>query len=365
MILNKGEVAKLVEKFWARLGRRRLDRPVVESIGAPKLDGLGNCLPWPAPGNNPAFAWSDFGKPGNSVQDIWTGIRNWVIQNAKQSLLLSHFPLRKREKEIVGSAVVERLAYLPPTKAKLVHTRIFACGNRAGRCLWSEGFLLEISFPPSCHSGTAPPQLPSSALKTSLLRATQLLHFTSFRTPAHELYRCPPSIPSFGWEFVFHSAVMHTIKIPDERWSGIFIIVASSQSNFSGNFSPTPSPFLCAPAFRFISGPTSRRDFPHMSSLHVGRLAVREGTCSCEETQVLGCVHFSVLSLIWRNSFLYRSWIRSRIEFRTTVVKPGGRAGMCNGVRTQDRCLNKAAGGRDVFAELCCWVSPDENFLLG
>ncbi|KAJ8872218.1 hypothetical protein PR048_025820 [Dryococelus australis] len=51
--------------------------------------------------------------------------------------------------------------------------RIFACGNRAGRCSWSAGFLGDLQFPAPFHSGTAPysPQSPSSTLKTSLLRA--------------------------------------------------------------------------------------------------------------------------------------------------------------------------------------------------
>ncbi|KAJ8870503.1 hypothetical protein PR048_029526 [Dryococelus australis] len=33
---------------------------------------------------------------------------------------------------------------------------IFACGNRAGRCLWSADFLEDLPFPPALHSGTAP-----------------------------------------------------------------------------------------------------------------------------------------------------------------------------------------------------------------
>ncbi|KAJ8881593.1 hypothetical protein PR048_018078 [Dryococelus australis] len=52
---------------------------------------------------------------------------------------------------------------------------------RAGRCRWSAGFLGDLSFPLSFHSGAAPrsPQPPSSAPKTSsLLRAAQISSLT-------------------------------------------------------------------------------------------------------------------------------------------------------------------------------------------
>ncbi|KAJ8877085.1 hypothetical protein PR048_021537 [Dryococelus australis] len=35
-------------------------------------------------------------------------------------------------------------------------SRSFACGNRAGWCLWSAGFLGDLPFPPPLHSGAAP-----------------------------------------------------------------------------------------------------------------------------------------------------------------------------------------------------------------
>ncbi|KAJ8873892.1 hypothetical protein PR048_024728 [Dryococelus australis] len=59
--------------------------------------------------------------------------------------------------------------------------RIFASGNRAGRCFWSAGFLGDLPFPPLLHSGAASYSLqsPSSALKTSLLRAAKISLLTS------------------------------------------------------------------------------------------------------------------------------------------------------------------------------------------
>ncbi|KAJ8881287.1 hypothetical protein PR048_017766 [Dryococelus australis] len=57
---------------------------------------------------------------------------------------------------------------------------IFACGNRAGRCRWSAGFLDDLPFPQSFHSGAAPHSHHSlsSPLKTSMLRAVQISSLT-------------------------------------------------------------------------------------------------------------------------------------------------------------------------------------------
>ncbi|KAJ8877588.1 hypothetical protein PR048_022043 [Dryococelus australis] len=79
-----------------------------------------------------------------------------------------------------GATVAERLACSPPTKAIRIQSpagplRIFACGNRPGRCRWSAGFRGDLPFPPPLHSGAAPysPQSPSSALNTSMSRAAK------------------------------------------------------------------------------------------------------------------------------------------------------------------------------------------------
>ncbi|KAJ8875246.1 hypothetical protein PR048_023141 [Dryococelus australis] len=72
----------------------------------------------------------------------------------------------------LGATVVGRLACSPPIKAA-GSLRIFACGNRAGRCRWSAGFLGDLPLTPPLHSSAVPysPQSPSSALKTSMLAA--------------------------------------------------------------------------------------------------------------------------------------------------------------------------------------------------
>ncbi|KAJ8884157.1 hypothetical protein PR048_016014 [Dryococelus australis] len=101
-----------------------------------------------------------------------------------------------------GGTVAERLAYSPSTEANRVQSRpgpsrIFVCGNYAGRCRRSAGFLENLPYPPPFHSGAAPysPQSPASALKTSLLRAAQFYPlFTHSLTP-----RCEASCQNCNW----------------------------------------------------------------------------------------------------------------------------------------------------------------------
>ncbi|KAJ8882736.1 hypothetical protein PR048_014549 [Dryococelus australis] len=97
----------------------------------------------------------------------------WDFKSNNAVILLGEItaPLLRGQKQ---KWVAERLACSPPTKAIRVQSpagslRIFACGNRAGRCRWSTGFLGDLPFPPPFHSGDAPysPQSPLSALKTS------------------------------------------------------------------------------------------------------------------------------------------------------------------------------------------------------
>ncbi|KAJ8866099.1 hypothetical protein PR048_033623 [Dryococelus australis] len=74
--------------------------------------------------------------------------RNTTLKNfAGCSRSTEHF-------QIQSALVAERLARSPPTTAKRVQSpagslRIFASGNRAGRCRWSAGFLGDIPFPPA------------------------------------------------------------------------------------------------------------------------------------------------------------------------------------------------------------------------
>ncbi|KAJ8885716.1 hypothetical protein PR048_011914 [Dryococelus australis] len=79
-----------------------------------------------------------------------------MVASGGQTLCILHaYNVRK------SPPVAERLGCSPPTKANRVRSpagslRIFASGNRAGRCLLSAGFLRDLQFPPPLHSGAVP-----------------------------------------------------------------------------------------------------------------------------------------------------------------------------------------------------------------
>ncbi|KAJ8866785.1 hypothetical protein PR048_032646 [Dryococelus australis] len=81
--------------------------------------------------------------------------------------------------ERLGSRTVSLLTSYqgePGLNPRPGHSRIFACGNRAGRCCCSAGFLGDFQFPSPLHSGAAPysSQSPSSALNTLLFRTEEV-----------------------------------------------------------------------------------------------------------------------------------------------------------------------------------------------
>ncbi|KAJ8869316.1 hypothetical protein PR048_030891 [Dryococelus australis] len=104
-----------------------------------------------------------------------------TFQYTTPRVLPSPLPLPPFTQSGPGTFLPERLACSPPTKVIRVQSpagsvRISACGNRAGRCRWSAGFLGDLLFPPPFHPGTAlySYQSPSSALKTWMLGAVQI-----------------------------------------------------------------------------------------------------------------------------------------------------------------------------------------------
>ncbi|KAJ8871161.1 hypothetical protein PR048_027466 [Dryococelus australis] len=102
----------------------------------------------------PLAGWT-IGLVANTLASTWliNVLDEKYTRNSNES---QKGPLRHR-----GATVAERLACLPPTKANRVQSpagslRMFACGNRAGRCRWSAGFFGDLPFPPPFHSGAAP-----------------------------------------------------------------------------------------------------------------------------------------------------------------------------------------------------------------
>ncbi|KAJ8893400.1 hypothetical protein PR048_005991 [Dryococelus australis] len=113
--------------------------------------------------------------------------RKSIDMKFKQFLQTPAYKEVSTQHELVNSVPQRMVATTPDTRnrANWVRFQDFRKGNLAGRCLWSAGFLGDLPFTPPLHSGAAPYSLqsPSSALKTSLLRATQISSLThSFKS---------------------------------------------------------------------------------------------------------------------------------------------------------------------------------------
>ncbi|KAJ8898035.1 hypothetical protein PR048_003395 [Dryococelus australis] len=110
-----------------------------------------------------------------------------------------------------GGVVVEPPTRHPPRRNGLDsqrdHSRIFACGNRAGRCRWAVGFLGDLLFPPPLHScALLCTHLisPTSSLKVSIPRATQTFRLHSKHAKSTQRCECSHS---------GRAAVEHTVDI--------------------------------------------------------------------------------------------------------------------------------------------------------
>ncbi|KAJ8874956.1 hypothetical protein PR048_022846 [Dryococelus australis] len=82
----------------------------------------------------------------------------WVPSSQDERIASSRNPKEDRSsprkpRRPAGATVAGRLARSPPIKANRVgfNPRIFARGNRVGRCRWSTGFLGDLPFPPPLH----------------------------------------------------------------------------------------------------------------------------------------------------------------------------------------------------------------------
>ncbi|KAJ8873453.1 hypothetical protein PR048_024270 [Dryococelus australis] len=124
-------------------------------------------------------------RPHLTAMNSWFPFRKVQLSHSSNDRCYNNIPQRGFNvgKYLVLAAapamVAERLACLPPTKSILVQSPgrslgIFACGNRAGRCRYSAGFLGDLPFPPPFYSGAAPysHESPSPTLKTSILMAS-------------------------------------------------------------------------------------------------------------------------------------------------------------------------------------------------
>ncbi|KAJ8881051.1 hypothetical protein PR048_017524 [Dryococelus australis] len=132
------------------------------------------------PGSDPRFSDPNTGKMSSRrvtrepAGQSPSGLRRRAAHrnNPASSLRRSyHLRIGHRFDSLHETRYLLRLANSPPTKANR---------NRTGLCSRSAGFLGDLQFHPTFHSGTAPysPQSPKSALKISLLRAARISSLT-------------------------------------------------------------------------------------------------------------------------------------------------------------------------------------------
>ncbi|KAJ8883779.1 hypothetical protein PR048_015633 [Dryococelus australis] len=169
-----------------------------------------------------------------------------------------------------GATVTGRFACSPPTKAIRVQSpagslRIFACGNRAGRCPSSAGFLGALPFPPPFNSGAAPFSLqsPTSALKTSITLCTpqrhgQRIQWDAIVTPA----RLPPKRTGFNPRRVTTGFSHEEIVPVDCRWSAGFLGDLLFSPHFHSGAAPY-SPQSSSSAFKNLAVKSHPNIFTH------------------------------------------------------------------------------------------------------
>ncbi|KAJ8881987.1 hypothetical protein PR048_018475 [Dryococelus australis] len=169
--------------------------------------------------NYPSVRWSDFGKPWETeIRMVRMGIESGASRMRIYCVVIA--PLHWRDTKEVGEGVAsadqsnkpalifiggvrvaKRLACSPPKVIRVQFPaesfRIFS----SGRYRWSVGFLGDLPFTPPFHSGAVlhSPQSPSSALKTSMLRAAQISSLT------HSLI------------FLEYSLLPHPYAVPPQR----------------------------------------------------------------------------------------------------------------------------------------------------
>ncbi|KAJ8897253.1 hypothetical protein PR048_002599 [Dryococelus australis] len=102
-------------------------------------------------------------KEANSYEVPFATAVAWLHrrQKIRKDVMAMQRCVNPETPSINGATMAERLDCSPHTKSNRVQSptgkpRIFASGNRVGRCRWSAVFLGDLSFPPPFHSHTAP-----------------------------------------------------------------------------------------------------------------------------------------------------------------------------------------------------------------
>ncbi|KAJ8873463.1 hypothetical protein PR048_024281 [Dryococelus australis] len=157
-------------------------------------------------------------------------------------------------------AVLNRLACSPPPKSRRTGfnprpgRRISACGNRVGQCHWSANFLGDLPFPRPFIPALLNTHLtlPSSALKTSLLRADQISSLTH----------------SFQLTLTSYGALDYS---PPTRWARVRIFTYENRAGICRCLAGFLGDLLFTPLFNYSDTPYSHH-FTLIGSQDLGLL---------------------------------------------------------------------------------------------
>ncbi|KAJ8871799.1 hypothetical protein PR048_028139 [Dryococelus australis] len=112
----------------------------------------------------PPLWWKDLGDARSQRSGPVGRTRPPVSFGQEDRFVLSYTALKRSPQWSINPrfSVGDWLGYSPPTEANRIRfpvgspREIFACGNCAGRCRWSAGYLGDLPRTPILHSGTAP-----------------------------------------------------------------------------------------------------------------------------------------------------------------------------------------------------------------
>ncbi|KAJ8881157.1 hypothetical protein PR048_017630 [Dryococelus australis] len=91
---------------------------------------------------------------------VASGSADTIARVCSRSPRLARIDIRDHNSPLEPRWCSGQTTRLPPRRtgfnSRRGGSRIFACGNRAGQCRWSTGFLGDLPFLPTLHSGSAP-----------------------------------------------------------------------------------------------------------------------------------------------------------------------------------------------------------------
>ncbi|KAJ8868484.1 hypothetical protein PR048_030012 [Dryococelus australis] len=240
--------------------------------------------------------------------------------------------------------VVERLACSPPTMAG---HRIFARGNRAGRCFWSASFLGNLPFPPlhsPLHTHLIPPsQIGSQDLAVKSLPNLFTRPYAFWNITCPTWGKCQPwkcrtakardrNRTSLGGIHVY----LHVCRLrgglvvrllashPGERGSITGAAVAgSSHVGIVSGISRLPRPFIPVLLHTHLASPSSALKISMLRAARVSSLTPRLCICSIDREPAITVIDMYRVVTAEQNVDRYRSVVLAGVlqYLGSTVVK--------------------------------------------